>query len=98
MKKGTTGPQDGGKEPRQSGSGAFERGVSALVQCKAHTGSLAGPRAHVERLEDETEVGPGVWLANQQQRRDRLDQAQFAALAELSVDWAQQNQQPGNHP
>ncbi|UUU37803.1 hypothetical protein [Streptomyces sp. NBC_00162] len=30
----------------------------------------------------------GVWLANQKQRRDRLDQAQRAALAELGVDWA----------
>uniref|UniRef100_A0AAU2K5M3 Helicase n=1 Tax=Streptomyces sp. NBC_00049 TaxID=2903617 RepID=A0AAU2K5M3_9ACTN len=30
----------------------------------------------------------GVWLANQKQCRDRLDQAQRAALAELGVDWA----------
>ncbi|WP_328787039.1 hypothetical protein OG373_03940 [Streptomyces avidinii] len=29
-----------------------------------------------------------VWLANQKQRRDRLDQAQRAALADLGVHWA----------
>ncbi|MFD6969302.1 hypothetical protein [Streptomyces sp. NPDC059979] len=30
----------------------------------------------------------GVWLANQKQRRDKLDQAQRDALAELGVDCA----------
>ncbi|MFD7917295.1 hypothetical protein ACFV30_42605 [Streptomyces sp. NPDC059752] len=31
----------------------------------------------------------GVWLANQKQRRDQLDQAQRAALAEPGIHWAQ---------
>ncbi|UUY52531.1 helicase (plasmid) [Streptomyces yangpuensis] len=31
----------------------------------------------------------GIWVGNQKARRDRLNQAQLAALAELGVDWAQ---------
>ncbi|WP_408057821.1 helicase associated domain-containing protein [Streptomyces violaceus] len=41
---------------RKSGSGAFERGVAALAQYIARTGSVTVPRGHVERLEDGTEV------------------------------------------
>ncbi|KOU90504.1 helicase [Streptomyces virginiae] len=31
----------------------------------------------------------GIWIGNQKARRNRLDTAQLAALAELGVDWAQ---------
>ncbi|MFF1498169.1 hypothetical protein [Streptomyces sp. NPDC058304] len=30
----------------------------------------------------------GIWIGNQKARRDRLDAAQRAALAELGVGWA----------
>lgn len=45
-------------------------------------------RGAVEELPD----GPhrvGIWIGNQKARRNRLDTAQLAALAELGVDWAQ---------
>ncbi|THA39939.1 helicase [Streptomyces sp. A1547] len=29
-----------------------------------------------------------MWIVNQKQRRDRLDQAQLDTLAQLGVDWA----------
>ncbi|MEV6319328.1 Helicase associated domain protein [Streptomyces sp. NPDC051776] len=48
----------------RGGSGAFERGVAALAQYKARTGSVTVPRGHVERLEDGTEVKLGVFLSN----------------------------------
>ncbi|MET9694690.1 hypothetical protein ABZY81_40905 [Streptomyces sp. NPDC006514] len=45
-------------------------------------------RAGVQEMPDGDIHRVGVWLANQKQRRDRLDQAQRAALAELGVGWA----------
>ncbi|MFE2267642.1 hypothetical protein ACFXB4_00175 [Streptomyces lavendulae] len=42
-------------------------------------------RSHVEHLPEGGEHRTGVWLANQKQRRDRLDTAQ---LAGLGVQWA----------
>ncbi|MGW1643092.1 helicase associated domain-containing protein [Streptomyces lavendulae] len=68
------------------GAEAFHKGLTALTQYIQREGGMPG-RAHVEQLPD----GPhrtGVWLANQRQRRDRLDTGQLAALAELGVDWA----------
>ncbi|MFD9053224.1 helicase associated domain-containing protein [Streptomyces zaomyceticus] len=67
---------------------AFERGVAALAQYKARTGSVTVPRTHVERLEDGTEVKLGVFLSNSKSRRARLTADKLAALAELGLDWA----------
>lgn len=74
-----TGPRAGGE--------AFQKGLEALQQYIAREGSLPG-RAGVQEMPDGDIRRVGVWLANQRQRRDRLDQAQRAALAELGVDWA----------
>ncbi|MFE5948173.1 Helicase associated domain protein [Streptomyces sp. NPDC056480] len=68
--------------------GAFERGVAALAQYKARTGSVTVPRAHVERLEDGTEVKLGVFLSNSKTRRGKLTGARLAALAALGLAWA----------
>ncbi|MFJ3099137.1 DEAD/DEAH box helicase [Streptomyces hydrogenans] len=67
---------------------AFERGVAALAQYKARTGTLAVPRAHGERLGDGTEVKLGVWIMNQKGRRAKLTPDKLAALAALGLDWA----------
>ncbi|GAA0454045.1 DEAD/DEAH box helicase [Streptomyces olivaceiscleroticus] len=82
---------------RRSGSGAFERGVAALRQYKARTGSV-GPisRSHVEVLEEgwdgdggaAAEVRLGVFLSNTKSRRAKLSDAQLAQLADLGLDWA----------
>lgn len=45
-------------------------------------------RAHVEHLPDGSKHRTGVCIANQKQRRDRLDRAQLATLAELGINWA----------
>ncbi|WP_405851160.1 Helicase associated domain protein [Streptomyces sp. NBC_00090] len=67
---------------------AFERGVAALAQYKARTGSVVVPRAHTERLEDGTEVKLGVFLSNSKSRRAKLTADKLAALAELGLQWA----------
>ncbi|MGW6928014.1 Helicase associated domain protein [Streptomyces sp. NPDC054950] len=72
-------------KPLKGGSGAFERGVPALVQYKARTGSVTVPRAHRERLEDGTEVRLGVWRSNMRSRRDSLTDAQRQQLADLGL-------------
>ncbi|MFE5549700.1 Helicase associated domain protein [Streptomyces sp. NPDC056534] len=68
--------------------GAFERGVAALAQYKARTGSLTIPRVHIERLEDGTEVRLGVFLSNTKSRRAKLAEDRRQVLAELGLDWA----------
>ncbi|MER6251969.1 Helicase associated domain protein [Streptomyces sp. NPDC001584] len=71
--------------PRAGGE-AFQKGLQALAQYIAREGGMPG-RGAVEQLPD----GPhrvGIWVGNQKARRDRLDQAQLAALADLGVDWA----------
>ncbi|MFI1066977.1 DEAD/DEAH box helicase [Streptomyces spororaveus] len=75
-----TGPRVGGE--------AFQKGLKALQQYVAREGGLPG-RAVVEQLPDGTEHRTGIWIGNQKARRDKLDQAQLAALAEAGVDWAQ---------
>lgn len=45
-------------------------------------------RGHVERLPDGGVHRTAVWIANQKQRRNRLDPGQLAALANLGVEWA----------
>ncbi|MFE4369625.1 Helicase associated domain protein [Streptomyces sp. NPDC056835] len=69
-------------------SRAFDRGVAALGQYVARTGSVTVPRGHVEQLEDGTEVRLGVWLTNAKSRRAKLAPDKLAALAELGLDWA----------
>ncbi|MFJ8589517.1 Helicase associated domain protein [Streptomyces sp. NPDC093595] len=70
-------------------SGAFERGVAALAQYKARTGSV-GPisRAHIEVLPDGSEIRLGVFLSNSKSRRAKLGARRLQALAELGVEWA----------
>ncbi|MFE1877692.1 Helicase associated domain protein [Streptomyces sp. NPDC059496] len=70
---------------RASGE-AFQKGLEALQQYIAREGRLPG-RGAVEELPD----GPhrvGIWVGNQKARRDKLDQTQRAALAELGIGWA----------
>ncbi|MEU1792141.1 Helicase associated domain protein [Streptomyces sparsogenes] len=68
--------------------GAFERGIAALAQYKARTGSVTVPRTHVERLEDGTEVRLGVFLSNTKTRRVKLTADKLQALADLGLEWA----------
>ncbi|MFD9622118.1 helicase associated domain-containing protein [Streptomyces virginiae] len=72
--------------PRAGGE-AFQTGLKALRQYMAREGGMPG-RAVVEQLPDGTEHRTGIWIGNQKARRDKLDQAQLAALAEAGVDWA----------
>ncbi|MEV5567694.1 Helicase associated domain protein [Streptomyces sp. NPDC052196] len=67
---------------------AFEKGVAALAQYKAREGSVKVPRAHVERLEDGSEVKLGVFLSNSKSRRDKLTADKLTALAGLGLEWA----------
>ncbi|WP_031155091.1 DEAD/DEAH box helicase [Streptomyces erythrochromogenes] len=70
----------------RAGGDAFHKGLQALTQYVAREGRMPG-RGAVEELAD----GPhrvGIWVGNQKARRDKLDQAQLAALAELGVHWA----------
>ncbi|MFJ5731044.1 DEAD/DEAH box helicase [Streptomyces paradoxus] len=69
-------------------SGAFERGIAALAQYKARTGSVTVPRGHVERLDDGTEVRLGVFLSNSKSRRAKLTTDKLTALADLGLEWA----------
>ncbi|MFI1508211.1 Helicase associated domain protein [Streptomyces sp. NPDC020597] len=71
-------------------SGTFERGVAALAQYKARTGTVTVPRGHVERLEDGSEVQLGVWIMNQKTRRAKLTTGKLQALADLGLEWARQ--------
>ncbi|WP_376024158.1 DEAD/DEAH box helicase [Streptomyces virginiae] len=71
----------------RAGGDAFQKGLQALAQYIAREGGMPG-RAVVERLPDGTEHRTGIWIGNQKARRDRLDAAQLAALADLGVDWA----------
>ncbi|MET9519940.1 helicase associated domain-containing protein [Streptomyces sp. NPDC002994] len=61
------------------GSDAFTRGVAALAQYI---------QREARKIVDGTPVRLGIWLSNQKNRRDRLDEQQLAALAELGLDWA----------
>ncbi|MEU4730394.1 Helicase associated domain protein [Streptomyces sp. NPDC023588] len=70
----------------RAGGEAFQKGIQALQQYIQREGAMPG-RGAIEQLPD----GPhrvGIWIGNQKARRDRLDQTQLAALAELGVDWA----------
>jgi superfamily II DNA or RNA helicase len=80
--------QDVPAQPTTTPVSAFERGVAALAQYKALTGSVTVPRGHVEQLEDGTEVKLGVWIMNQKSRRGKLTADKIAALAALGLEWA----------
>ncbi|MFJ9026332.1 Helicase associated domain protein [Streptomyces sp. NPDC102259] len=67
---------------------AFDKGVAALAQYKTRTGSVTVPRAHVETLEDGTEVRLGVWIMNQKGRRTKLTPDRLQTLAHLGLEWA----------
>ncbi|MFE4218641.1 Helicase associated domain protein [Streptomyces sp. NPDC056844] len=73
---------------RGAASGAFERGVAALVQYRAREGRVVVPRSWSEELPDGTSVRLGVWLSNTRSRRVGLTSEQRAQLVELGVDWA----------
>ncbi|WP_432101334.1 Helicase associated domain protein [Streptomyces sp. WAC 04229] len=77
----------------RGGSAAFERGVAALAQYKARTGSLSPSRGHEETVVvDGVEhvVKLGVFLSNHKSRRAKLTGDKLAALAALGLDWAAQ--------
>jgi uncharacterized protein YjiS (DUF1127 family) len=69
-------------------SSAFERGVAALAQYKARTGSVKVPRAHVETVVvsgQEHSVRLGVWRSNMRSRRASLSDMQRQQLADLGL-------------
>ncbi|MGA5220992.1 Helicase associated domain protein [Streptomyces cinereoruber] len=80
-------PEESAK-PSGAPVSAFERGVAALAQYKARTGSVTVPRGHVEQLEGGVEVKLGVWVMNQKSRRTKLTADKLAALAGLGLEWA----------
>lgn len=75
---------------------AFERGMAALAQYQARTGTL-GPvsRSHIERLEDGSEVRLGVFLSNSKSRRTKLTADKLQALAALGLQWAVEQPEHG---
>ncbi|MFC8795027.1 DEAD/DEAH box helicase [Streptomyces cinereoruber] len=83
----TSEPEETAK-PSTAPVSAFERGVAALAQYKARTGSVTVPRGHVEQLEGEVEVKLGVFLSNTKSRRAKLTTDKLAALASLGLEWA----------
>ncbi|MDX2697809.1 DEAD/DEAH box helicase [Streptomyces ipomoeae] len=83
--------QEAPAKARKTASGAFERGVAALAQYKARTGSVTVPRAHVETVVvdgQEHTVKLGVFLSNTKSRRAKLTGNKLQVLAELGLDWA----------
>ncbi|MGW2588256.1 helicase associated domain-containing protein [Streptomyces virginiae] len=75
----------------RTGGDAFHKGLQALTQYVARTGSVTVPRGHVEAVDiggEEHAVKLGIWLTNTKSRRPKLDQAQLATLADLGIDWA----------
>ncbi|WP_338894289.1 Helicase associated domain protein [Streptomyces sp. TG1A-60] len=72
------------EEPARA-STTFERGVAALAQYRARTGTVTVPRGHTERLEDGTEVRLGVWRSNMRSRRDSLPDTRRQLLADLGL-------------
>jgi hypothetical protein len=76
-------------KPSTTPLSAFERGIAALAQYKARTGTV-GPvsRSHVEVLPDGTEVKLGVFLSNTKSRRAKLTTDKLTALANLGLHWS----------
>ncbi|MBM7443138.1 DEAD/DEAH box helicase [Streptomyces sp. HB132] len=74
-----------------TGPGAFERGVLALEQYRARTGTLTVPRSHIETVVidgQEHGVKLGIFLTNSKTRRAKLAADKLAALAALGLEWA----------
>ncbi|WLQ69313.1 helicase associated domain-containing protein [Streptomyces glycanivorans] len=74
-----------------STAGAFERGVLALKQYRARTGTVTVPRAHIETVVIDGQEHPiklGVFLTNSKTRRAKLAADKLAVLAALGLDWA----------
>ncbi|RSM94045.1 helicase [Streptomyces sp. WAC 01325] len=74
-------------KPSTAPASAFERGIAALAQYKARTGSVTVPRAHIEVLPDGTEVKLGVFLSNTKSRRAKLTPDKLQQLANLGLNW-----------
>ncbi|MEU0374590.1 helicase associated domain-containing protein, partial [Streptomyces sp. NPDC006283] len=81
-------PAGTGNSASKASSTAFQRGLTALTQYIQREGTTIVSRQHVEELPDGTAVRLGVFLMNQKQRRNRLDEGQRAALANLGYTWA----------
>lgn len=78
------------KAPKAA-SGAFERGVAALAQYKARTGSVTVPRGHTETIVvdgQEHSVRLGVFLSNTKSRRAKLTADKLRLLSDLGLEWA----------
>ncbi|MFJ4917845.1 Helicase associated domain protein [Streptomyces sp. NPDC088726] len=70
---------------------AFEKGVAALAQYKARTGSVTVPRTHEERIlidGQEHLIKLGIWTMNQKSRRTKLTTNKLTTLANLGIQWA----------
>ncbi|MER6103650.1 Helicase associated domain protein [Streptomyces sp. NPDC001832] len=75
-------------KPSTAPVSAFEKGVAALAQYKARTGSVTVSRGHVEALPDGSEVKLGVFLSNSKSRRAKLTADKLQVLADLGLEWA----------
>ncbi|MFE3519694.1 Helicase associated domain protein [Streptomyces sp. NPDC059166] len=78
------------KKPAAS-TGAFERGILALEQYRARTGSVTVPRTHIETVTVDGQEHPvrlGVFLTNSKTRRGKLAADKLALLAALGLEWA----------
>ncbi|WP_323449107.1 DEAD/DEAH box helicase [Streptomyces yaizuensis] len=99
----TTREQPGKAPGRVSGKapgravGSFEKGVAALAQYRARTGTVVVPRGHTEVLEvgwgpdgagERTSVRLGVFLSNTKTRRAGLAEDRLQVLAALGLNWA----------
>ncbi len=81
-------PEEPPAKARKGVSGAFERGLAALAQYKARTGSVKVSRAHVETIVldgQECAVKLGVWRSNMRSRQASLSDVQRQLLADLGL-------------
>ncbi|MET9062455.1 Helicase associated domain protein [Streptomyces antibioticus] len=84
-------PEAERQAPTMASSGGFERGVAALAQYQARTGTVTVPRGHVETVvinDEEHPVKLGVWIMNLKSRRAKLTSDKLAQLADLGLEWA----------
>lgn len=82
---------------RRPARAILEPSNGALKPCrqyKARTGSVTVSRAHVETLEDGTEVKLGVFLSNTKSSRAKLTADKRQQLAELGLDWQRRRVAP----
>ncbi|MCX5233424.1 DEAD/DEAH box helicase [Streptomyces sp. NBC_00233] len=78
-------------KPSTTPVSAFEKGVAAMAQYKARTGSVTVPRSHVEIVVADGEEYPvklGVFLSNTKSRRAKLTADKLEALITLGLEWA----------